>query len=229
MPRVAARSAAGVAAAAAVVVGVAVVRDQPGAGPSEPPATRAGAASAPAETSPPPAPARTAQPSASARARRAEPSPPARHSAPADLRVDEARSEPAPAPGTTPTHRDPKDAALAYLLAAETVGAADGRQRHHRAEAHLAPGNPERGRGLATYDPPPPETARTVKVFEVSQWARNRDRVAYKISYVREEARRGQPARPAGGRRVTYVIVQRQADGRWLTLRHAAQLDVYVP
>jgi hypothetical protein len=164
---------------------------------------------------------------------------------PTEVTVDVPRSEqtsppglhpsPAPPPGSTPSTTDsrpitdPGEAARAYLVAAESVTGNDAGQRHHQARPYMAPGNPAATTGLLVTEPPPAGHSRTIEVLAIAEQARNDElgRIAYHVTYRRYLS----PTIPAtavladGARRTTFIVVERQAAGKWLVLSHTAHLD----
>jgi hypothetical protein len=146
--------------------------------------------------------------------------------APPDLAPPSQPVDTAPPPVAPIT--DPEQAAIAYLVAAETVSSDDAGRRHRRAEPYVAEENPSSASGVLVTDAPPAGSSRTIEVVSVSEWARNDARIAYEITYQPYLS----PSIPAsddrtaeGPARVTYVVVAREPEGHWLVTLHSPELD----
>jgi hypothetical protein len=111
---------------------------------------------------------------------------------------------------------DPEAVARAYLAAAHSVTPADTGRTHRRAAGYAAPDTAPGAVGEVVLDPPPPGALRTAAVTALELMAVDHDDV--RRGY---RAEVGTATGPPGGEVVVelvtrYVVLARQADGRWL-------------
>jgi hypothetical protein len=121
----------------------------------------------------------------------------------------------------TPVHpsvdlTDPEAVARAYLAAAHSVTPADTGRTHRRAAGYAAPDTAPGAVGEVVLDPPPPGALRTAAATALELVAVDHDdmRRGYRAEV-------GTATGPPGGEVVVelvtrYVVLARQADGRWL-------------
>jgi hypothetical protein len=140
---------------------------------------------------------------------------------------------PGPAPSGTAHITDPEAVTVAYIEAQQTVMAADATAPPRRAEAYMAPDNPERGLGQPVWDVPPEGTTR--KPVRISTEVIRRDgykavvRVTYSLALT-GAAGTGTGAGAGAGVSVkdegitTYVVCEKQADETWLIVKETSSI-----
>jgi hypothetical protein len=126
------------------------------------------------------------------------------------------RGAPAAPAGPGVDLTDPEAVARAYLAAAHSVTPADTGRTHRRAAGYAAPDTAPGAVGEVVLDPPPPGALRTAAVTALELMAVDHDDV--RRGY---RAEVGTATGPPGGEVVVelvtrYVVLARQADGRWL-------------
>ncbi|MFJ8813774.1 hypothetical protein [Amycolatopsis thermoflava] len=126
--------------------------------------------------------------------------------------------ETAPAPpGLDFTNSE--EVARAYLVTAHSVSAADQNRTNRRVLPYLAPTNPDNPRGLVVTGAPPAGKLATAVVDELA--------VAFTDEAGRSIAYQATWSTSTGAIRetqTTYVVLQRQSDGRWLVTQESARL-----
>ncbi|MFI7679473.1 hypothetical protein [Actinophytocola sp. NPDC049390] len=125
--------------------------------------------------------------------------------------------------GTVPPGLDfrrPDQVAHAYLVAAHSLRDTDRDRTNRRVLPYLAPENPANPRGLVVADAPPRGQAVTAAVddLRMTHTDEARTAIAYEASL---SLRTGSDLE----RRTTYLVLDRQPDGRWLVRQETAHLQ----
>jgi hypothetical protein len=112
---------------------------------------------------------------------------------------------------------NPQAVLRAYLGAARAASADDRGRTHLRAAAYAEPGSPPAAVGVLVLDPPPPGEARTAAVTALELVATDEadERRGYRATVTTST---GPTATTVSATTVSaaYVVLARQADGRWL-------------
>jgi hypothetical protein len=112
---------------------------------------------------------------------------------------------------------NPQAVLRAYLGAARAASADDRGRTHLRAAAYAEPGSPPAALGVLVLDPPPPGEARTAAVTALELVATDEadERRGYRATVTTST---GPTATTVSATTVSaaYVVLARQADGRWL-------------
>ncbi|MBV9023718.1 MAG: hypothetical protein JO362_07960 [Streptomycetaceae bacterium] len=138
--------------------------------------------------------------------------------------ADPEAHSPGPAPTTTAHLTDPAAVARAYLIASQTVTAADATAPPRRAETYMAPDNAERGIGQPVYDVPPPGVIRQPVNIKATQAAAKGNRAVYQLTYTPALTRDGHTIKEEPPV-TTYVVCEKQPDGTWLVSREDPNLS----
>ncbi|MEU0514517.1 MULTISPECIES: hypothetical protein [Amycolatopsis] len=113
----------------------------------------------------------------------------------------------------------PEEVARAYLVAAHSLTDTDRDRTNRRVLPYLAPTNPANPRGLVVVTAPPAGQATTAVVdrLEAAFSDETGQTVAYQATWsaITGDARNTQ---------TSYVVLQRQPDGRWLVTQESARL-----
>lgn len=133
-------------------------------------------------------------------------------------------SAPAASPGLDFTR--PEDVAHAYLIAAHSLRDTDRNTTNRRVLPYLAPTNPDNPRGLVVTDAPPAgqETTAAIDQLRVATADQAGQMIAYEATWSVSTGTVGQPA-AAPQRHTSFVVLQRQPDGRWLVTRESVDLQ----
>jgi hypothetical protein len=112
---------------------------------------------------------------------------------------------------------DPEAVARAYLVAAHSHAAADAGRTNRRGMPYAVAGGPDGGVGIVVLDAPPPGQVSVAAVEDLALFASSPegDRLGYRAAY---RVAMGPPGAlgPPGPVRTRYLVLVRQADGRWL-------------
>ena len=112
----------------------------------------------------------------------------------------------------------PEVVARAYVVAAHSLTDADRDRTNRRVLPYLAPTNPANPRGLVVVAPPAGQTTTAVvDRLEVAFADEPGQTIAYQATW---SATTGEARHP----QTSYVVLQRQPDGRWLVTQETARL-----
>jgi hypothetical protein len=122
-------------------------------------------------------------------------------------------------PATDPAvvFTDPEAVARAYLVAAHSQVAADAGRVNRRGMPYAVAGGPDGGIGVVVLDAPPPGQVSVVTIADLALFATSPqgERLGYRAAY---RIAVGPPGAlgPPSSVRTRYLVLARQADGRWL-------------